>query len=181
MSGKTGASAERTRSKFGQKVRDMVGKNRLSEEEIAIAALLAYNKDAQNPSVYNRIRSYAGGTLYLIEFTFKDGGGGDWSVLIRGSESQVFYDHEMALRETVLWNRKISAITFGSIVTASISISIVGAFLYYAIHDGGLPAHHLSTMRYRLCLVSGLGNQFLQVQPVNGIPLCRDFIWTVFL
>jgi hypothetical protein len=137
-----GAAGDQSISKSGSKFRKMVRGPRLSEEQIVLDALVAYNNEAKTPRVYNHINKYAGGTLYLVEFTNPSGGQDYWAVLRRGEETQVFYDYEMALREAVMWGRitHTSGINIGSIVTSIISLAIVFTFLYYARGGDGVGA-----------------------------------------
>jgi len=133
----TGSGSGDGTSKFGRK---MLGGSRLSEDEVALRALRAYNSKASDPRIYNRIKNYAGGTLYLVEFTTPPSDDQEyWSVLLRNDEAQVFYDHEMALREAVTWNRRVTSVSFGTIVISVISIIIVGAVVYFVWRDGESP------------------------------------------
>lgn len=129
------------------------GSSRLSEDQIAIKALQAYNGEAQGPNVYNRLKGYAGGTLYLIEFSYSDGSNEHWSVLVRGDETQVFYDHEMALRESVMWARSTTFLTLGGLVTAVISVAIVVVFLWFAVK--GDNSKEPQSLAYALSSVLG--------------------------
>ncbi len=138
----------------GKSRRKMIGGSRLSEDEIAIKALYAYNKQASDPRIYNRIKDYAGGTLYLVEFVTPPSQEQEyWSVLIRDGETQVFYDHEMALREAVMWTRRVTSINFSTIVISVISIIIVGAVVYFLWRDG--KTESIKPLDYALTSVLG--------------------------
>jgi hypothetical protein len=156
------------RKKFGARLRDMVGGARLSEDEIAIKALQAYNNEAKDPRVYNKIRDYAGGTIYLLEFT-NPSGGQSIGLFLYAVEKIKYY-------MTMKWRfvkQLCGAERYRRSALAVLLRHLLASrwleFSYTMQYMMGITLRNLLTMRCRLCLAFGSGNRY-RAQPASASP-----------